>query len=463
MKKNVSDMILFTVNRIVSNKRREFVIYMAIIMLMWIPYLIAFFPGIYGYDAMTQVEQVFNNSYNTHHPLLHTLILGGLYYISKITDSDLGRTLYSVLQMLILSGFMAGAVCFIKREHKVLKVLVLCFYALLPLNGLMSIITTKDVMFAAFFLGAYINLCHMFDNGGYESKKKEIIYISVFVVTMLFRNNTLYGIILFSVILAVVKYKKYKNIIKTLVKSICIYMILAFCLKAGLNAGSSTTAEMWSVPLQQMARVAIESNDSELRSEIEQTIPNVDAYIPYLADPIKAQVYTASKEMLVTYVKCLVKHPYICIQAFFENIKGMWSLVSDPYAENNEFVIPLTYHHSPYGYIGFDGRDYNFMPWFRENLIQFLCYTGVYDYPLVSLPFRQATYFWVLVIAFIVMLFKKEYERNIPNLFLLCYCVTLMLAPCAATRYFYAIIICVPISIVRMLKKRNYCIKECSR
>lgn len=51
-----------------------------ILMVGWLPVLLAYYPGIFAYDASNQVTQVLTGSYSTHHPLLHTLLLGGGFF-----------------------------------------------------------------------------------------------------------------------------------------------------------------------------------------------------------------------------------------------------------------------------------------------------------------------------------------------------------------------------------------------
>lgn len=50
-----------------------------LILLCWLPILLAYYPGIFAYDASNQVMQVINHDYTTHHPLVHTLLLGGFF------------------------------------------------------------------------------------------------------------------------------------------------------------------------------------------------------------------------------------------------------------------------------------------------------------------------------------------------------------------------------------------------
>ena len=50
--------------------------------------LLGVYPGFFVYDAQTEVTEVLTRSFNTHHPLLHVLLLGGsLAFFNKVMGS----------------------------------------------------------------------------------------------------------------------------------------------------------------------------------------------------------------------------------------------------------------------------------------------------------------------------------------------------------------------------------------
>lgn len=46
------------------------------IFLLWLPTYLSAYPGIYGYDCIYQVQSYMNKAVHTHHPIIHTYILG---------------------------------------------------------------------------------------------------------------------------------------------------------------------------------------------------------------------------------------------------------------------------------------------------------------------------------------------------------------------------------------------------
>lgn len=442
-----------------SKEKRNFFTYFIFIFICWIPLLLVFYPGIYGYDAPAHITEFFTGKFSMHHPLLYTILFGAFYKLSAITGNHIGRVGYSAFQMLILSGSMATSVLYLKNIKcpKYMVYIVLVFYALCPLNSLMSLITTKDIIFASLTLLVYIELNRNDLPGG----SNELKIIALLVVNCLFRNNAVYAMFLLEIWIFLFNKQRNGIWLKRIGLAVLLYFAISTGLKVGLNAEPSKTAEMWSVPLQQMARIANVTTDEELIEQIEEVIPQYDLYTAYIADPVKNQVAVFDGKCWKIYFKCLVRHPIICIEAFVYNIEGMWNIANDPYAMNREFIIPLTYHNgAPFGAVGFEGKDYALLLGLREKCVELFSYTGIFRHTIIALAFRQAVYFWIVILnllySFTYRIRHKEtkVENNIlPDIYILCYIFTLMLAPCAATRYFYAVMICTPVMVARNFRR----------
>ena len=86
---------------------------MIIIILFWIPYIVAYYPGILNPDSVFQIKQFLgiNNKYSTyvnlldpnqiitnHHPVIHTLLLGSCVKFGlSIGNANVGFFIYSVI------------------------------------------------------------------------------------------------------------------------------------------------------------------------------------------------------------------------------------------------------------------------------------------------------------------------------------------------------------------------------
>ena len=105
-------------NRLFINKEshKTFFILWGALFLCYIPCFLAFYPGIYNNDITWQWGMYLQKHYNTHHPLIHTLMADWLFELGKSLTGfyNMGLAIYSVLQLLIFGKllllFLAGIV-----------------------------------------------------------------------------------------------------------------------------------------------------------------------------------------------------------------------------------------------------------------------------------------------------------------------------------------------------------------
>ena len=82
----------------------------ALILACYLPMLALTWPGAFAYDAPFQLRQVFTGAYSSHHPLLHTLLLGGCVALGRALGCiNAGAALYTMVQMTALAACFALA------------------------------------------------------------------------------------------------------------------------------------------------------------------------------------------------------------------------------------------------------------------------------------------------------------------------------------------------------------------
>ena len=128
------------------------------ILFCWLPCWLAYYPAIYSYDGEPQLIQYTTHTFNNHHPIFHTLFLGGCYSAGKFLRAHGipidGMALYALLQMICLAWSMAKCVQFLasRRIGKPYLLLTFLWFAFFPVHPLMAVSTTKDTLFTAFLL-----------------------------------------------------------------------------------------------------------------------------------------------------------------------------------------------------------------------------------------------------------------------------------------------------------------------
>ena len=77
----------------------------------YLPFLLLAFPGNLCWDAIGQIEQVIGDApYSAHHPLFHTLIMGGLVKAGEALfhSPEIGLFTYMLLQDAALAAALAA-------------------------------------------------------------------------------------------------------------------------------------------------------------------------------------------------------------------------------------------------------------------------------------------------------------------------------------------------------------------
>ncbi len=143
-----------------AGARRIFLMAWALLLLAWLPSLIARWPGAVTDDAARALQQFTGQIMPTgDHPQAYTWLLGLVVWLgSQLGGDNFGVFLYTLLQMLLLSGVMALSVAELAREGfpAGARRALLALYALLSAAMLNAAVVVKDVPYSAAFLAFVI-------------------------------------------------------------------------------------------------------------------------------------------------------------------------------------------------------------------------------------------------------------------------------------------------------------------
>ncbi len=447
--------------------------YGMVIFLCWLPVFLAYYPSVFAYDAEGQLYQVIAGDYSTHHPLLHTLFLGAFFKLGGVLGSySAGMALHSIVQMILLAAAFAFVLSYLyeKGISRWQRMLLLAFYALFPTNSVLSLSTTKDVLFSALVLLYTMLLYHMIcDKKMQVDKRDGAACVILSVLLLLFRNNAVYAFLV-SMPLVYAGYRKWQigeekaqsasfGARTYLVLSIAALLFFAVCsagLRAGTHAHRGSPREMLSVPLQQMARTRVKEEqriDPALRKELEKYIPAewvFAAYDPHLADPVKnrAVIHDDPAGLIETWVKLGMSHLDVYVDAFLDNCVGCWYLEDISHAQ-----IYGIGTESGFGYLSTDNRTmpagceiipHSYLPGLRSLLEKIVSDNQYQRIPVLRIIFAPAFYWWMLCIYMAVAVYRRKYIMLLPVCFLGAYYLTLLLSPAVLIRYMYPFVVTVP-------------------
>ena len=433
-----------------------------VIFVCWLPVWLAFYPGLWNYDPW-QVWQYLNNEYDKMHPLLHTLLMGVCYTSGFTTENaNKGVMLYDFIQMSFMAGVFAYAYTYI-AQHIRSHVFCLCtllFFAIFPVNSIMAISSTKDVIFSGLILLCLVLSVQYL---GPDSKRewRTVLFLMFCMVLMtLFRNNASYALVL-TLILAFFMRKFQpmgKKIFLFILLCLLVFELSDWGLSTALSAQRGAPKhikEALSVPSQQFGRIYNVIHDAETKKIIESfyNVEGLKFYNPHLADLMKSSLIGDKKSTTVPwkhawdYVRTIlflaVKYPLVTLDSFLYTTEGSWYIHDISHSRvygDLQGQAYLSFRVEP----GFNIVHESKFPFLKSLLERAFSDNEYQNLPLIPVFFAPAFYIWILL--FCTIGFWKTRQRNYLFMteffwFLL---LTVLAGPCILVRYVYPFIVCAP-------------------
>ena len=445
------------------------------IFVCWIPVFLAFYPGAFVYDACDEYVQVATRTFTTHHPLTHVLLLGGFVCAgNKFFNSyNIGIALYTVFQMILLSGAFSYTVSYIRKKtgNKYVIWGTLLFYGLFPVIPMYAVCSSKDAIFTAAFLIVVIKMLQLLEDTEKFLEQKGNIAVSILaaVVMMLFRNNGMYAYIVWIPIViagCLLMKKDPKSIVKIAIIMLASFVIFQGCsrmLTLATNADDSESQEIMTVPIQQMVRTYLYSPETYTEAEKEilfEIIPKEDMHLynARLSDLVKSkfdnQAFGQDKgKYLQLWAKIGLRKPLIYLNAWLMTSYGYWypDTVINVYGGNT--VHTFTYQDS--SYFGFEtenpGVRESKFPWLEEQFRKMSLELYQHKIPGISMAFSPGFLFWVFLFCMGFFLRFRKWDKLIPCSGVLLLWLTAVLGPTYLVRYVLILWFALPV-IVSELK-----------
>lgn len=310
------------------------------------------YPGTLCWDVIGQIEQVTKGTgYSTHHPLFHTLLVGGLTSLGQTVfgSYEVGLFLYMLLQMAMFVLALSFTISTLaKRGLKAgYLVALLVLYCVTPLYTNIVSVAIKDVPYCAFVIGYVVLFAQLLETPDKIKNKKFLCgFVLLQIGVILSRNNGLPLVLLSGLLAFIYLYKKYNlkekivYLLSGFVLSIGTAKLVLFVLMQVTNATEGSSAEMLSIPFQQTARyLQLYQNEIDLEEKeaIEAVLGDVSIvaakYNPEISDDVKALfVKEATTKDILNYMgawaKGFFKHPGVYFEAFFIHVYGWFTPVA---------------------------------------------------------------------------------------------------------------------------------------
>ncbi len=307
------------------------------IIILYIPYIIASYPGIFLGDTVSILSQGWGyEDFNSHHPVFYQMILNICVKVGiQIFHSwNIGLFIYSILQMLFIISVLSNGIKILFQYTRIktgCAIALILYFVLHPLISNYMFLASKEVLYAACIM-LWIETLFLIRKNGWKPTYC-IPYGLSLVCSSLIRNDGLYVVIISIIVFCFLDRKSLKKHLFYLLIIILIHFILSTVILSAIGARNGSKREMLSIPLQQTARAVWKHQDdiSEKEKDIILNAFNfksldemAQSYNPNSSDNIKFYFVwdIFSKEAKAFYKVWFnvgLRHPLTYIEAFIAN------------------------------------------------------------------------------------------------------------------------------------------------
>ena len=414
-------------------ERHSFLFPLLIILICWLPYIIAFYPGFVPSDGLKQLNNFFGSgNFTDNHPAFSSMMMGWAMHLGRALGSDnLGLFLFTGPQLLTNAAVMAACFPLFKKMKTPfwLRTLTLFSFALIPIWPNYAYSLLKDSYYMAMILLFVIQMIYIIrDADGFCSRAGNLFLMTMgLCLMMLVRHEGQYvgGIIFLTMFTLPGPRGRWKRLLPVLLIPLCVVNIFNRVIRPALSIDDSPAREALTMPFRQTSAVVVGMEDSlteadsavlhelfvydQIPSMYEGSFDNAD-YLKGLFDP------WASRGAVMRYMKLWarlgIKHPLVYLNVFL--------------CSNTRYYDPfLSPYRDIYGWYGIEQADYVNKGLFdihyasgsaavRSALVNLA--DGLPRLPLTSLFYSVGANAWLMIFCLAALLRRKIRGVIIPLL-----------------------------------------------
>ena len=439
-----------------------FIILTAFFMILWIPYLMTYWPGGIYSDTVDSIQTAMGNAeWDNHNPILYTFIWRLVFLVTGYFNGNgeyPGLKFFTVFQMLLIALIMAYFIsrCVRRGLHRAFVVLLIIYTAICPLYPFYGISLWKDTIFSiamfAFSLFLFATVA-----GDEDMKTVDYVWYGVLLLLVIFlRNNGLY-IAAFTALITILILRKQFRAKAQRLGIISLAVIIASIIIQGpvydsLGFNSIKKGESLGIPIQQTAYIiasggVIEDEAYEVLDEIMPMYNWITLYDPVVADTIKfdpsfnrTYFNMRTGDFIKAYLTLIKDNPIPALKGYMLATMGFWD------ATKSSSIAYICNTH--FGNATFFMTDYfeYYLGWSFKKLVEPKHYLS------------SGLMVWFMLLTLVAALSKRRYRLVIPILPTIGLWLTLMIAtPVSFSfRYVYSLFLCIPLYILIILSSRVF-------
>lgn len=425
--------------------------YTAVLLVCWLPLLLAYFPGMLNYDFLSEYNQHLVTGYSSVHPLLHSALVTAVVTLGEVLHSrTFGVLLLSLLQMALFASALAHACVFAQRKGAPRPALALltALFAFHPVFSVMALSMTKDTLFAAGVLVLSLDAWDALSAPAafFADKRRLLRFVLCAVCTALMRNNGVFvlALLLPGLLAALPGYRRRMARLAAVCVGASALVLLA--LNLALSPSPMPSFQLYSLPAQQLVRAYNSGKLSEAdRAEIASWYTS-DAGLavhPHLGDSAKGyldkpRIAAEGSDFLALWARVgkTCSHEYL--EALLMLNVGSWY----PDDLSHATIYPDVSYNDK-GYLQTQEYDmteqgidtFCFLPGVRR-WVERVCRRNEYQrYPIIAQLFCTATPFWLMLFVCALLVARRQTRLLPATLGVLGLWLSYLFGPCTLPRY----------------------------
>lgn len=404
-----------------NNKTAGILKLWVMIIVCWIPWLIALHPGVFWSDTSQQLLEHYGLvTLSDHHPYMTTLALGLFADIGELLFGSVSRGLFVlvILQCLIASLYFARFAYKLSEtnDHPVVPLGITLFVGLFPFIPFMFCSLAKDTISASLFIGVCFNIFDILNNN--ENKKPsvgQVLELTIVSTLCSLTKKTAGYIVVASLLVLVVLYLRNKAkrslIAPLLITFVVTFLVFPKIILPAAEVIPGGKQEVVAVAIQQIAH-DVKYNEDSLDDDDKKLIAGFlpiayedisDNYDWQIVDPIKQRSLRNEallSDFLQLWAKQSISNPAGHLEAWVGLISGWLSFRTDSDCTPNYMVVC--------SYSGWhDEGIENVTDWndqlTRGGKAAETFYKTIQSAPLINVLFLRST--WATIIPFFMLFY----------------------------------------------------------
>ena len=442
----------------------------AILLCGWIPILLASWPGYFCYDVNHAVMYANEGSLIDQQPLLHSIACGSILRMGNMLLGSWNGAvaLYTCLQLCVLLALALLTLRCLSTLGFSAKMLVGCaiFYAINPAVALLSVCSSKDVLFGFCLTFLCVLLVRVLR---YGESLKHITRDCVLVGTLLFvvlvyRGNVFYAFIALMPFAVLFLHRLDGRVtIRLLVTSatalVCVFVWNGPVTNALGTARSNSMREMISIPAVEIARCARFDNwgeDEFERLGLDRTFIS-DLYSAgsyHSSDNVRVAFWPIVDEgktgdLIRLWLLARRSHFSQCMVADLELTEAAWYVGATEDGYNllhvKDYEYDSTLSSTFAAWCESPARQESLLPWLSDAVWHISRYDTMAEQPLLHPLLSVACYLWLFLLVLARGFEKNDVAIKTVGVFLLLITGTMFLGPMVLLRYYYYLVLLAPL------------------